>query len=95
MDEIIENADRIKRIQLAGGEPFYMPSVKHLLEQLKPHAHNIELHITTNLTHLDDDILQLLEKTSSKCDNYKYRRIRTSGRIYTLSFNWDLFESQL
>ena len=34
MDEIIENADRIKRIQLAGGES-YMPSVKHLLEQLK------------------------------------------------------------
>ena len=31
--------------------PFICPHVKHLLQELKPHCPNIELHITTNLTH--------------------------------------------
>lgn len=93
MDEIIENADRIKRIQLAGGEPFYMPSVKHLLEQLKPYAHNIELHITTNLTHLDDDILQLLENFSKCVITISIDGLGLVGEYIRYPLNWDLFES--
>ena len=63
IDEILSNATTIKRLQLAGGEPFYMPSVKRLLQGLIDNkcSKNIDLQITTNLTIIDDSILQLLE----------------------------------
>ena len=93
MDDIVNNASRIKRIQLAGGEPFYMPSVKHLLQKLKPYANNIELHITTNLTHLDDSILHILE-TFKKCViTISMDGLGLVGEYIRYPLNWDEFES--
>ena len=93
MDEIVKNADRIQRIQLAGGEPFYMPSVKHLLQELKPHAHNIELHITTNLTHLEDSTLQLLENFKKCVITISMDGLGLVGEYIRYPLNWDQFES--
>jgi MoaA/NifB/PqqE/SkfB family radical SAM enzyme len=93
MDDIVNNASSIKRIQLAGGEPFYMPSVTRLLNKLKPYASNIELHITTNLTVLNDDMLQLLEQFKKSVITISIDGLGVVGEYIRFPLNWEVFET--
>jgi len=56
--------EKIRLINFRGGETFLVPRIKQLLKILieQGNSKNLILHITTNGTIVDDDILRLLEK---------------------------------
>ncbi|MBR18619.1 MAG: hypothetical protein CMA64_00480 [Euryarchaeota archaeon] len=97
IDEILANASSIKRLQLAGGEPFYMPSVERLLLGLvnKGYAKNIDLQITTNLTYLKDEILHLLEQFKKIVITISVDGIKEVGEYIRFPMKWDVFNDNL
>jgi len=97
IDEILDSANTIKRLQLAGGEPFYMPSVKRLLQGIvdNKHSKNIDLQITTNLTILDDNILQLLESFRKIVITISVDGINKVGEYIRFPLKWKSFEDNL
>ena len=97
IDEILSNASMIKRLQLAGGEPFYMPSVKRLLQGLvdSGNSKHIDLQITTNLTILDNNILQLLEHFKKNVITISVDGLEGVGEYIRYPLNWDTFETNL
>ena len=97
INEILENATTIKRLQLAGGEPFYMPSVSNLLTGLVnlDVAKNIDLQITTNLTHLNNDLLHLLEQFKKMVITISVDGINDVGEYIRFPMKWDVFNNNL
>lgn len=97
IDEILLNAKTIKRLQLAGGEPFYMPSVKRLLQGLIDNkcSKNIDLQITTNLTIIDDTILQLLEHFRKIVITISMDGIEEVGEYIRFPLNWKTFNNNV
>ena len=97
IDEILDNGASIRRLQLAGGEPFYMPSVERLLLGLvnKGYAKNIDLQITTNLTYLNDDILHLLEQFKKIVITISIDGIKEVGEYIRFPMKWDIFNDNL
>lgn len=97
IDDILFNAKSIKRLQLAGGEPFYMPSVKHLLKGLvdSGYSKHIDLQITTNLTILDTTVLQLLENFQKIVITISVDGIGEVGEYIRFPMNWEKFENNL
>ena len=97
IDEILYHSKSIKRLQLAGGEPFYMPSVKHLLQGLinNGHSKHIDLQITTNLTMLDNTILQLLEHFKKIVITISVDGINEVGEYIRFPLDWETFENNL
>ena len=97
IDDILFNAKSIKRLQLAGGEPFYMPSVKHLLQGLvdSGYSKHIDLQITTNLTIINKSILQLLEHFEKIVITISVDGIAKVGEHIRFPLNWETFEKNV
>lgn len=97
IDEILANASSIKRLQLAGGEPFYMPSVERLLLGLvnKGFAKNIDLQITSNLTYLKDEILHLLKQFKKIVITISVDGIKEVGEYIRFPMKWNVFNDNL
>jgi MoaA/NifB/PqqE/SkfB family radical SAM enzyme len=57
---IFDQADQLKHVYLAGGEPLLMKENLELLEILKQHNPNVNLRINTNLSKVDTKIFDLI-----------------------------------
>ena len=97
INDILSNSAIIKRLQLAGGEPFYMPSVKRLLKGLvdSGDSKHINLQITTNLTMINDSILQLLEHFEKIVITISVDGINEVGEYIRFPLDWKKFEKNL
>jgi len=97
INDILSNSAIIKRLQLAGGEPFYMPSVKRLLKGLvdSGDSKHINLQITTNLTIINKSILQLLEHFQKIVITISVDGIGEVGEYIRFPMNWEKFENNL
>jgi sulfatase maturation enzyme AslB (radical SAM superfamily) len=97
IDHILHNGETIKRLQLAGGEPFYMPSVERLLKGLvdKQYSKQIDLQITTNLTYLNNNILQLLEQFKKIVITISVDGLKEVGEYIRYPMKWNVFENNL
>ena len=97
IDDVLSNADQVKRLQLAGGEPFYMKSVKRLLTGLvdSGHSKHINLQITTNLTIINESILQLLEHFQKIVITISIDGIGEVGEYIRFPLNWNKFEENV
>lgn len=99
---IDENIDLIAQqymLDISGGEPFFHPTFIHLLERLKEYDNTPILKIITNLTLIDDKILELLShfkqvnivaSVDGHGDLYEYIRPSSS---HIGKYNWDHIES--
>ena len=54
-----------KMIDISGGEPFYTPQFKHLVNKLVEHDYKGRLKVITNLTLLDTELLEKLKKINT------------------------------
>jgi MoaA/NifB/PqqE/SkfB family radical SAM enzyme len=52
-------------IDISGGEPFYTPQFKHLVNKLVEHDYKGRLKVITNLTLLDTELLEKLKKINT------------------------------
>jgi organic radical activating enzyme len=97
INDILSNSKSIKRIQLAGGEPFYMKSVKRLLTGLveSGDSKHINLQITTNLTIVTETILQLLEHFKKIVITISVDGIGKVGEYIRFPLNWETFEKNV
>ena len=61
--KVLELCQSVKSVKISGGEPFFNPKFKSFLEFLLSKKVPIEyLHVTTNLTIYDKDIVELLNR---------------------------------
>lgn len=62
---ITKTLKRAKKINITGGEPFMIPKVSSMLDQLIPRQHLVSLSFNTNLTTLPEGIVDKLKQFNS------------------------------
>lgn len=91
-----ELAGQLRRIYFAGGEPFIQSGTRRVLALLIEHgvAANIELHLNSNLTVLDDPLLEQLTRfravtLAASCDGVAevFDQIRVGGTWSVFTHN--------
>lgn len=93
IDDNIDYILQMGDINISGGEPFFHPPFHYLLDRLVENNFQGNLTVVTNLTLLEDDILEKLEKLESRLsisidgclDLYEYVRSGTTHGKY----NWN------
>ena len=92
-DELLEHANSLKRIFIAGGEPFYMKDAIKFLQTLinKGVASDIVLEITTNAVSVDDKLISILEKFKEVCITISIDGIKDVNYIIRYPTNWNAY----
>ncbi len=101
--ELIKNAPHLKSILIAGGEPFIMPEVELFLEKLSSTNKTIKLSILSNLTVVNDSVLETLKKFNNvtiHCsidgvgEDLEYQRTSAKWNVIERNFN-KLYEANI
>ena len=96
IDDNIQYILQMGEINISGGEPFFHPQFHHLLDKLVENNYKGNLTLITNLTLLEDDTLEKLEKLESRLsisidgclDLYEYVRSATTHGKYDWNHIW-------
>ena len=90
--ELIKNAPHLNSIQIAGGEPFIMPEVELFLEKLNSLNRKIKLCILSNITVINDSILETLKKFNDVTINCSIDGVGEDLEYQRTSSKWNVIE---
>ena len=90
-DWLYAHASGLKRVFIAGGEPFFMKESRDFLQHLVDanFSSNIILEITTNATIIDDKLISLLGLFKDNCITISLDGVNDVNYIIRYPTNWD------
>ena len=89
--KFMRKAKNLKKVTIAGGEPFYNISYLHkILKVLMPVAHNIQIHITTNGSNkIKPKTADMLNQFKNVCLSISVDSVGKSLEIQRFKSNWN------
>jgi sulfatase maturation enzyme AslB (radical SAM superfamily) len=90
--ELIKNAPHLNSIFIAGGEPFIMPEVEVFLEKLSSINRKIKLGILSNITVINDSVLETLKKLDDVTIYCSIDGVGEDLEYQRTSAKWDVIE---
>ena len=94
--DLIVNCSTIEKIELAGGEPFIMPEVEWLLEELvKKNKTDLEIKFITNVTSAKPRMIELLKKFRRAHIDCSIDGVGKSIEYQRYPVKWKTIESNL
>jgi len=96
-DYIIQNYQSIDYLDITGGEPFYHKNTKNILRFLieKNKTDNIVIYITTNLTIVDEETIDILKKFKKVILRISIDSIGKRQEYIRPGLNWKDFEKNI
>tara|TARA_B100002003_G_C14147209_1_gene551675 strand:+ start:371 stop:1576 length:1206 start_codon:yes stop_codon:yes gene_type:complete len=96
-DELLEIASNLKRLFIAGGEPFHMKNAVRFLQTLVDNglSQHIVLEITTNAVKVTDTLITLLEKFEEVFITISIDGVSDVNYIVRYPTDWDNFCSNV
>ena len=94
---IIQNYQSIKYLDITGGEPFYHKNTKKILRFLveSNKINDITIYITTNLTIIDEETINLLKKFKEVILRISIDSIGERQEYIRAGLNWKEFEKNI
>ena len=88
---LYSRSNQLKRVMIAGGEPFYMKDARAFLKYLVDNdfSSNIILEITTNATTIDDELVDLLKSFKSNCITISLDGVDDVNHIIRYPTDWN------
>ena len=98
VEQLVPFLPNLKDAKFLGGEPFLIPIYYKIWEKIAEHNPNINVHITTNGTVLNQRVKSILEKLNcgivmsiDSIEKDTYEKIRVNGRLETVMKNFEYF----
>jgi len=95
VDWIYQNLSQINRLMLTGGEPTYMPQVRHLLEKIAYENHDLDVLITTNASFTDDFWFELTRKHARLHWTVSLDAVGKAAEIIRHGTDWSTVQSNI
>ncbi len=91
------HASKLKRVFIAGGEPFFMKESRDFLKHLVDNdfSSNIVLEITTNATIVDDALISLLKSFKDNCITISLDGVNEVNHIIRYPTDWNKYCSNI
>jgi len=94
-DWFCEIAPTLRRVHITGGEPFLIPTVTDLLNQLLPVASDISLGFNTNLTLMSINQIELLQQFPNLILNVSLEGIGAMNDWIRYPSKWDIIDQHV
>ena len=90
-DWLYSHSDKLKRVFIAGGEPFFMKESRNFLQHLVQTnvSSNITLEITTNATLIDNALINLLKMFKDNCITISLDGVDDINHIIRYPTDWN------
>ena len=94
---LYSHSNQLKRVMIAGGEPFYMKDARDFLKYLVDNefSSNIILDITTNATTIDGVLVSLLQSFKSNCITISLDGVGDVNHIIRYPTDWNEYCSNV
>ena len=91
------HASKLKRVFLAGGEPFYMKDARDFLKYLviNEFSSNIILEVTTNATIINESLISLLKSFKDNCITISLDGVNDVNHIIRYPTDWNEYCSNV